>query len=171
MDPRKIEDESNSALGALSKLNIAISQAKASLENLKKEESEYLDLREIKAKERVSNVLEETKDIQNEINLLSSDISKFIIYFNDFILEINNLKELTKNYSDDLLKKFEDGEKDFIDKLNFLKEEKEKIKLNKIKLNSIKEGLDKQKSVLETDRRVLEDKRAAFDRAWNEIKK
>jgi len=150
---------------------LAINTARAELLSLKKEEEEYIGLREDKVKENIANILKESEETFDEIEKNYTELRSVVSQLKDFIKNIIKLKDNTTKQSKDLQTLIKDNNSLLEEKIERLKKVKNEIIKEKSKLLAKEEEIEIWNKKLKIEEKAIYDKRDAFERAWKDLRR
>lgn len=158
-------------LKELSLLEIQVSEVRATLENLKKEEENYFNIREDETKKRIDIIFKNSVNIFNQIENNYTELRSYLQRIKDFVSNVRKLKENTLNQSLYLKLQIENGKAILDEKIDILNELQKKLKEQENSIFKSKEELEIQEKELRIEEKAIYDKRDAFERAWKDLKK
>lgn len=150
---------------------LAVSMARAELINLKKEEEEYIRLREDKVKENIANILKESEETFDEIEKNYSELRSVVSRLKDFTENIIKLKNNTTKQSKDLQILIDSSNTLLEEKIKGLKKVKNEVIKEKSKLLAKEKEIEVWNKKLKIEEKAIYDKRDAFERAWKDLRK
>lgn len=155
----------------LAVISTAISEARSTLDNLKKNEEQYLRNRETQVHDRITRVLSESQDA---LEKTSSNHSELVAYGNElkaFSTELKGFADiistLTQDFGTRLAKADEDMNKHFTDVNEVLKQQK----IESAKITQDREQLKRERQQTQEGMRLLKDKEEQFLRSVEHINK
>ena len=148
MDTQTIDKQKMDSLTALANTNIAISQAKATLEALKSEESAYIQDREQRAVAKIQSILTNSKEVLTEslqnylsVHELSKTAGEFAQKIQDVYAQFGKLQETFAEATSE-------WEKEISDSQIILNEIKRLNKIDKIQIKNDQEAIVRQRKLL-----------------------
>lgn len=162
MNTEILEKEKFETLKELADMTVQISEARETLTRLKETKTEYLQIRENEAKDKIQKILDDSVDLLRQINTNNDEIhqlyrtvsgySKFLKQgheaFKDMLAEFNERSDLWD-------KKVEEQYKEFGRIENQVKKDKENIENDKEELRKTKEQLEKDKIKIADERQTI----------------
>lgn len=170
MDIHTIEKQKMESLETLASTNVQVGKVKATLLELKDNETVYIKEREAKVLAQIQTVIDDSEKVLSEafenyknIQDLSIQSAEFATFLTEAHAEFKELQELfteqTKAWNE-RVKSIEDG---------FAEMQKD-INVDKVQIKNAYEALESRKKELKLERRVLKDERGTLERAITRLK-
>lgn len=158
------------SLETLASTNVQVGKVKATLLELKDNETVYIKEREAKVLAQIQTVIDDSEKVLSEafenyknIQDLSIQSAEFATFLTEAHAEFKELQELfteqTKAWNE-RVKSIEDG---------FAEMQKD-INVDKVQIKNAYEALESRKKELKLERRVLKDERGTLERAITRLK-
>tara|TARA_R110000868_G_scaffold86958_1_gene243513 strand:- start:4829 stop:5353 length:525 start_codon:yes stop_codon:yes gene_type:complete len=171
MDIQTIDKQKMDSLTALASTNIAISQAKATLEELKKSESAYIKVREEKVLASIQAMLYESKEITKETSENYTGVQELLKntkILAQFVVEAHGeFKELVKVFE----KASENWDQEVKEVQKELADTRKQIEVSKIQVKNDLESIEKRKKEVQDEERKIKDQRETLERAFARLGK
>ena len=170
MEKRILDQEKFKVVQELAEIHGSISAGKVELIKLKETIDQYMHLREQEGEERVIKVLRENRDALEEV---SKNHTELVVYNNDLKAYAYEIHELTT----DIITLFQnfnvrmkEAEKDITINQKLVSDILTKIKIERVQVKEDRKMLAVERHKTEEGKRLLADKRASLERAWEELK-
>lgn len=171
MEIHEVNKEKMDALKALSETNLKVSEARALLQTLQEDETEYLVGREKRAVERIEAVLKDSEAVLSQIGEnyastanLSNEVADVCTKITDLLITFTECRGLFATKCD-AFDAYIGKQEDSVAKM------KQDVQVQKTLLKEKEESLNRKSKQIDIDRRKLIDDRAALERAINRFKK
>lgn len=158
------------SLKAIVEANLKVSEALETLNNLKKEETQYFEERELQALENIKLVLVESSELLRECNENYLQISEFKEEVTSFASKLVDLHEGLI----EIKKEFEERDKlwkeDLDRQFKIIEERRNKVNADRISLDNEKKSFNKEKKRLDDGFKKLESDRGTINRTIERLK-
>ena len=171
MDIKQLDQEKFNTLKELTEIHASISSGKVELIKLKSTTEEYMHLREVEAEERVIKVLKESRDALEETSKNHTELSTYRGELQAYANEIHGLTIDITTLFQDFNVRMKEAEKDIDKNQEIVSDILTKIKIERVQIKEDRKMLTVERKRTEEGKRLLEDKRGALERAWEELKK
>lgn len=170
MSEQTISKEEMQSLKALSEVNLKVSEALTTLDDIKKQETKYFEKREVEAQEKIREVLLKSKELLDECNKNYLQIQEFSTEVSQFAGKLTTLHEWLQGLIKDFDEKNELWRKEIENQLNDIEEYKKQIKKDRQILENDKSNLEQVKIKLNRDQKKLESDRGTIERTVERLK-
>lgn len=169
MELELLEKERFNSMKELSDVQIALSDARVSLDNLRDEKETYLILREEEAVKRVEKVLESMKDVFLNIDKNTEIFKKFKIELDALSENAMKISEGVSAYSKEFIARIDEQDQYLKDKIEFFSDTSKSLSEERTAIEDMRNEVHAKMIQLDDDFRLLNDRRGIFDRAWAEL--
>ncbi len=169
MNTQSLDHEHFEAIKALGEIGVKISAGKAELDNLDRTREEFLEGRAQEAIDRVSQVLEESRGLLNELAGYHSELVGFRNAIDIYVMDVRNLIQSVERWKAQFDETCAQKNKDIDAKLAKNTEILKEIKQQRARLAGEAEGVDTKRAALKLETIKINDEWATLGRAQEEI--
>ena len=169
MDTHQLDQEKFNVMKELTEIHANLSLARSELLTLKADTEKYMVVREQEAQERVLRVLKESREALVET---STNHRELIVFNNELQAYANELHGLTIDITtlfQDFNTRMREAEKELEESREIVVETLLKIKVERVQVKEDRKLLALERKKTEEGKVLLADRRAALERAWDEL--
>ena len=166
----QIDAEKFNAVKELSEINMLISEGRASLALIKKDEEKYLSFRENVAHERIAKVLNESREYLEEISKNQDGLVRYKTELKAYATSLKDFaKELTTLF-EDFIGRTKTADEELSAKCKEIEDGLKEIKIQRTQIFKDQEQLARDRDMIHEEKKALKDSRETLERAWAEFK-
>lgn len=169
MNTQQLDAEKFNVMKQLAEIHANLSAARIEFAQLKKDTEKYMVVREQEAEARVMKVLKESREALVETSTNHTELVVFNNELKAYASEIHGLTIGITALFNDFQIRMKQAETDLESNHEMVSEILTKIKIERVQVKEDRKMLAIEKHRLEEGKRLLLDRRAALERAWDEI--
>lgn len=158
------------SLKAIVEANLKVSEALETLNNLKKEETQYFEERELQALENIKLVLVESSELLRECNENYLQISEFKEEITQFASKLKDLHEGLIEVQEEFQERDKLWKEDLDRQFKLIEEKRNKVNADRIALDNERRSFNKEKKRLDDGFKKLESDRGTINRTIERLK-
>lgn len=170
MELHELEKQKMDTVKALAEMSMQVSQARNLLTKLESEETEYLDIRERKALDRIAKVLADSQELLEQTSKNYAEIENFGHVVSDFAAQVAIAYDQFQSLISDFDERSEEWDKTIKDREKEITEQKKALEIQRVILQNDQKTIEMKKKALANEAKKIEDRRATLARAIKRLK-